>query len=142
MSRTLGRIVLDVLVTVALSLLFLAVWRWMTGATPGGAFGDAAQRLFLFMDVGLLVWGILLTVVALRRRPAGAGLTLVFAAVGALTNLLTVILVGFAQHGGWVEQFIQFATEAGTAFLVAAVIAVLLVHRVILKPSPVQQTQP
>ena len=46
-------------------------------------FAEAAQRLFLFMDIGLGVWLILILVAAIRRKPAGAGLTLVFGAVGA-----------------------------------------------------------
>ena len=142
MGRTVGRIVLDVVVTVVLSLLLLTVWRSMAGATAANSFGEAAQRLFLFMDVGLLVWVLMLMITALRRRPVGAGLALVFGAVGALANLLTVVLVGFAQQGGWAEQFILFAIEAGIAFLVAAVIAVLVVHRLILKPSPGPDSQP
>ena len=142
MGRTVGRIVLDVMVTVVLSLVFLTVWRSMAGATAGASFGQAAQRLFLFMDVGLLVWVLLLTITAIRGRPAGAGLTLVFGAVGALANLLTVLLVGFAQQGSWVEQFNLFAIEAGIAFLVAAVVAVLVVHRLILKPSPEPDSRP
>ncbi|MGV8897574.1 MAG: hypothetical protein ACOH1U_14030 [Rhodoglobus sp.] len=142
MSRTVGKIVLDVLVTVALSLVILSTWRWMAGSTLGDGFGEAAQRLFLFMDIGLLVWLILISVAAIRRKPAGAGLTLVFGAVGALANLITVIIVGYVQQGGWAEQFILFAVEAGSAFLIAAVVAVLLVHRLILKPSLTANSRP
>ncbi|WP_309619717.1 hypothetical protein [Salinibacterium sp.] len=136
MSRAVGRIVVDVLLTVALSLLLLTLWRAMvTGSFAEGA-AQAFQRLFLFMDIGLLVWAVLLAVASARRRPAGAGLTLVFAAVGALVNLLAVVVVGFVQQGAWAIEFILFAIEGGIAFLLAASIIVLLVHRLILKPSP------
>ncbi|MBC7596804.1 MAG: hypothetical protein H7288_23265 [Kineosporiaceae bacterium] len=136
MSRSVGTIVLDVLLTVALSLVLLTIWRGIASGSPAEGVAQAVQRLFLFMDIGLLVWVVMLTVVAVRRRPAGAGLTLVFATVGALANLLTVIVVGFVQQGTWAVDFIEFAVEAGIVFLVAAAIIVILVHRFILKPSP------
>ncbi|GGK91936.1 hypothetical protein GCM10007382_10130 [Salinibacterium xinjiangense] len=141
MSRFVGTrvvvstIVLDVLLTVILSLVLLTVWRGVASGSIGGSLGQAGQRLFLFMDIGLLVWVILLGVAAGRGRSAGAGLTLVFAAVGTLANLMTVVVVGFVQQGAWAEQFILFAIEAGIAVLFAATVAVLLVHRLILKPS-------
>ena len=141
MSRSVGTrpavsiIVLDVLLTVILSLGLLTVWRGVGSASIGDSLGQASQRLFLFMDIGLLVWVILLAVAAGRGRAAGAGLTLVFAAVGTLANLMTVIVVGFLQQGTWAEQFIQFAIEAGIAVLLAAAVVVLVVHRLILKPS-------
>jgi hypothetical protein len=142
MSRTVRTILLDVVVTVVLALLFLVVWRSLAGLGPVDAVLQSAQRLFLFMDVGLLAWVVMLAIAAIRRRPAGAGLTLVFAAVGAMLNLLVVIVVGFAQLGSWAELFVQFAVEAGLAFLVAAAIAVLLVHRLILRLSPEPERQP
>ena len=141
MSRSVGTrpavsiIVLDVLLTVILSLGLLTVWRGVGSGSISDSLGQASQRLFLFMDIGLLVWVILLAVAAGRGRAAGAGLTLVFAAVGTLANLMTVIVVGFVQQGTWAEQFIQFAIEAGIAVLLAAAVVVLVVHRLILKPS-------
>ena len=141
MSRSVGTrpavsiIVLDVLLTVILSLGLLTVWRRVGSGSISDSLGQASQRLFLFMDIGLLVWVILLAVAAGRGRAAGAGLTLVFAAVGTLANLMTVIVVGFVQQGTWAEQFIQFAIEAGIAVLLAAAVVVLVVHRLILKPS-------
>lgn len=132
---TVSTIVLDVLLTVILALVLLTVWRAVASGSVDGSLGQASQRLFLFMDIGLLVWVILLGTAAGRGRSAGAGLTLVFAAVGTLANLMTVIVVGFVQQGTWAEQFILFAIEAGIAVLLATAAAVLLVHRLILKPS-------
>ena len=141
MGRTVGTrltvstIVLDVLLTIILALVLLTVWRGVASGSVDGSLGQASQRLFLFMDIGLLAWVILLGAAAGRGRSAGAGLTLVFAAVGTLANLVAVIVVGFVQQGTWAEQFILFAIEAGIAVLLAAAAAVLLVHRLILKPS-------
>ena len=59
-----------------------------------------------------------------------------------MANLIVVIIVGYVQHGVWAELFILFAVEAGTAFLVAAVVAVILVHRVILKPPMTTDSRP
>lgn len=136
------RIVLDVVVTVVVALALLVVWRLTAGAAPADATAQAAQRLFLFMDIGLLAWLVMLAIAAFRGRPAGAWLTIVLATVGALLNLGTVVVVGFVQQGVWAELFIQFAIEAGFAFLVASVLAVLLVHRVILKPPPASWSRP
>ena len=100
---TVSTIVLDVLLTVILALVLLTVWRAVASGSVDGSLGQASQRLFLFMDIGLLVWVILLGTAAGRGRSAGAGLT--------------------------------FAIEAGIAVLLATAAAVLLVHRLILKPS-------
>jgi hypothetical protein len=135
MQRTPARIALEVALTIAVALLLLGPWQWFLGAeTLAGGFSEAARLLFLFMDVGLVVWLVLLVVVAARRRPAGVGLTLLFALIGTVTNLLTVIVVGLVQ-GGWAWLFILFAVEAGVAFLLSATIVVPLVHRVFLRPK-------
>jgi hypothetical protein len=134
MSHAPARIILDVALTIVVSLLVLGLWQALLGASLTDGFGEGARLLFLFMDVGLAVWVILLVIFAVRRRPLGVGRTLLFAVIGALANLLTVIVVGIIQQG-WAPLFILFATEAGIAFLVAAGIAVSVVHRVILRPA-------
>ena len=135
MNSVAGRIVLDVALTIVLALLLLGPWQWFLGGeTLADGFGEAARLLFLFMDVGLAVWVILLVIFAVRRRPAGIGRTLLFAFIGTVVNLVTVIIVGFVQ-GGWALLFVVLAIEAGVAFLVASAIVVPLVHRVILRPK-------
>jgi len=130
------KIVLEVALAIVFSLLFLGLWQWVLTGSPAAGFAEGARLLFFFMDVGLVLWVVLLVVFAARRRPVGITGTLLFAHIGAVANLLTVIVVGIIQQG-WAPLFILFAIEAGIAFLVAATAAVLLVHRVILKPSPV-----
>ena len=134
MSRTPARIILDVALTIVVSLLILGLWQALLGGSLAAGFGEGARLLFLFMDVGLAVWVILLVIFAVRRSSLGIGRTLLFAAIGTLANLLTVIVVGIIQQG-WAPLFILFAVEAGVAFLVAAALAVSLVHRVILRPT-------
>jgi len=96
----------------------------MLGENPAAALGTAAHHLFLFMDIGLGVWLMLLIVVTVRRRePATSSRSLLFAVIGVIANLLTVIVVGFVQQGSLATEFIGFALEAGIAF----VLAVLLV---------------
>ena len=136
MQRAAGRIVIEVLLAIAVALALLGPWQWFLGSeTLADGFSEAARLLFLFMDVGLVVWLILLVVFAVRRRPAGIALTLLFALIGTVANLVTVIVVGFVQ-GGWAWLFIVFAIEAGVAFLIASAIVVPLVHRVFLKSQP------
>lgn len=123
-----ARIALEVALAIVVSLLLLTAWQLFLGAALADAFGEGARLLFLFMDVGLAVWLVLLIVWAARRKPAGVGHTLLFAVIGVLANLATVIVVGFVQ-GGWAPLFVAFALEAGVAFLVAAAIVVPVVHR-------------
>lgn len=134
MSRTPARIILDVALTIVVSLLILGLWQVFLGGSLAYGFGEGARLLFLFMDVGLAIWVILLVIFAARRSSLGIARTLLFAVIGALANLLTVIVVGMIQQG-WAPLFILFAVDAGVAFLAAAAFAVNLVHRVILRPT-------
>jgi len=124
MARLLGRLLRDVVAAIGLALVLLAALHLMLGENPAAALGTAAHHLFLFMDIGLGVWVLLLIVVTVRtRESATSSRSLLFAVIGAIANLLTVIVVGFVQQGGLATEFIGFAIEAGIAF----VLAVLLV---------------
>jgi hypothetical protein len=135
MNRTALRIALDVVLTIVLSIALITLWLFIFTGNVADSIGEAARLLFLFMDVGLVLWVVLLIVSAVRSRGArpDIGWTLLFAIIGAIVNLVVVAIVGFIQ-GGWAPLLVLFAIEAGIAFLLAAVIAVLLVHRVIVKP--------
>jgi len=130
MARPVGRLLLEVLLTVVLALLLLAALHLALGEIPAAALGTAAHHLFLFMDVGLGVWVLLHIVHLVRRREsATSGRSLLFAVVGAIANLLTVTVVGFVQQGALATEFIGFALEAGIAF-VLAVLLVLAVRTI------------
>lgn len=135
MNRAALRIVLDVLLTIALAIAAITGFLWIFTANVIDSAGEAARLLFLFMDVGLVVWVVLIIASAVRSRGSRPGVarTLLFAVIGALANVVVVIVVGLIQ-GGDVATFVLFAVEAGIAFLIAALIAVPLVHRVIVKP--------
>lgn len=142
MNRAALRIILDVVLTIALSIAFITAFLWLFTANIIDSAGEAARMLFLFMDVGLVVWVLLVVVVAVRSRGTRprAWTTLLFAVAGALANLLVVVIVGFIQSGQLQTTFMLFAIEAGIAFLVAAVVVVPIVHAAV-KPRPVAQSR-
>ncbi|MEO8263255.1 MAG: hypothetical protein ABI566_11875 [Pseudolysinimonas sp.] len=128
MSRVVLRLVLDVVGTIAVALVILALFFTLLG----GGIGESVRVLFNFMDVGLAIWLILLIVFAVRRSLT-ARRTYVLLAIGAVVNLLVVVTVGFVQ-GGWAPVLVLFAFEAGIACLLAAAIVVPLVHRLVKPP--------
>jgi hypothetical protein len=138
MSRAVLRLVLDVVLTIALALLFLGGWQAILVGSVAGGFAEGFRVLVNFMDVGLAIWAILLIVFTVRasrqaRPPTSAGRSYLYLLLGAILNLLVVLTVGFIQ-GGWAPLLVLFAIEAGVACLVAAAIVVPLVHRLV-KPS-------
>jgi hypothetical protein len=125
MSRTILRLVLDVILTVAGALLLLGgLFSILGGGRPEGL-----RVLINFMDVGLGLWVVLLIVFAVRRTLT-ARRTYLLLLIGAVVNLLVVTTVGFIQ-GGWAPTLVLFAVEAGIACLVAAAVVVPLVHRLV-----------
>ena len=139
MSRVALRLILDVVLTVAVALLLLSLWQWFLSGSLADAAVEGVRVLFNFMDVGLALWLILLIVAAVRGRTRGggpgAGLTWVFALVGAIVNLIVVTVVGFIQGGG-APLLVLFAIEAGIAVLVGAAIVVTIVHRLVKPTTP------
>ena len=123
MKRAVVEVILTLIVTIVLLGTFYSLVR---GSLVG--FGDAAHHLFLFMDVGIGLWILLLAITVSLKRPAGVWATLLFALIGVVANLLTVTVVGLVQSGG-APEFMRWAVEAGLAFLVAAAVMVPLVHK-------------
>ena len=142
MSRVVLRLVLDVVLTIALALLFLTLWQWFLSDFSGDAFSEAVRVLFNFMDVGLGIWVVFLIIWAIRGRRRGGGpsaaRTFLFALIGAIVNAIVVTIVGFIQ-GGAGPWLVMFAIVGGFAVLVAAAIVVPIVHRVVRDaPAPVE----
>lgn len=142
MGRTWLRLILDVLLTIAGALVVLGIKHSLPDTTPVAAgFAEGARRLFLFMDIGLGVWVIWLSVFAVRQARGGPALgrvaTLIGVLVGVVVNLATVIVVGFAQTGAFPAEFVGYAVEAGIATLLIALAAVALVHRLLADRRPV-----
>jgi len=125
MIRPVLALVAQVVLALVVSLLVGAIWQGIVGGTPA----EAARRLFLFMDIGLGVWTVVLIVLTLRRRALpGIGVTLIVALVAVVLNALTVFVVGTVQGEG-VVLFLGYAFEAGVVFLVAVLIAAPIIHR-------------
>ncbi len=142
MSRPVLRLILDVVLTIGLSLLFLALWQWFLGGGTGDPFPEAIRVLFNFMDVGLAIWVVLLIIWAIRGRTRGGGpsaaLTFLFLIVGTVVNAIVVTIVGFIQ-GGAGAWLVMFAIVGGFAVLVSAAIVVPIVHRAVKDaPAPVE----
>jgi hypothetical protein len=121
------RPVLDVAGTILIALVILGAWFSLLFGSLGEGAAEAVRVLFNFMDVGLGVWAVLLIVFTIRRTLT-AGRAYLFLVIGAVLNALTVVTVGFIQ-GGWAPLLVLFAIQAGFACLVAAAIAVPVVHR-------------
>jgi len=121
------RAVFEVILTLIVTIVLLGTFYSLVRGSPAG-FGDAVHHLFLFMDVGIGLWVLLLGITVPLKRPARVRATLLFALIGVVANLLTVTVVGLVQSGG-TPEFMRWAVEAGLAFLVAAAIAVPLVHK-------------
>jgi len=123
-------VVLHLVIAIVVALVLLTAWQWFLGGDLGAAFGEAARLLFLFMDIGLGVWLVLLIVRAVRGRPG----VLASAVAGVVLNLLTVLVVGFVQQGAVAWAFLFFGLTAGLAFLVGAAVSSILVPRLV-KPT-------
>lgn len=131
MARTVLALVTEVLFVILVALLLGALWQWfLTGDLASGVV-EGARLLFLFMDVGLAIWLVVLIVLIVRRRTLpGVGVTLVAAIAGVVVNAIVVLIVGFIQ-GGWAPLYVVFAIEAGIAFLVAVLIVAPIIRRLI-----------
>lgn len=131
MARTVLALVTEVLFVILVALLLGALWQWfLTGDLASGVV-EGARLLFLFMDVGLAIWLVVLIVLIVRRREfPGIGVTLVAAIAGVVVNAIVVLIVGFIQ-GGWAPLYVVFAIEAGIAFLIAVLIVAPIIRRLI-----------
>lgn len=128
MARVVGGIALQVVLAIVVALVLGAIWQWFLKGQLMEGLAEGSRLLFFFMDVGLVVWVVILVVRAVRRRRAsGVTATLIAAVVGVIVNGLVVAIVGFAQ-GGWNPMFVLFAVEAGVTFLIAVLITAPIVR--------------
>ncbi|WP_395640726.1 hypothetical protein [Pseudolysinimonas sp.] len=125
MPRVVLAIVVQTALVLLLALLVLGAWLRISGR-PVDVVTESPRLLFFFMDIGLGVWLLLLVVLAVRRRALpGVAVTLLAAVAGVVLNALTVLVVGVVQG----ESFLDYAIEAGLAFLVAVLVAAPIIHR-------------
>jgi len=129
MTRPILALAAQVVLAILVALLFGASWQAIVTGSTSAAGAEAARLLFLFMDVGLAVWAVILVVLTVRRRTLpGVGATVLAAVVGVVLNALTVLVVGTLQGEGAV-LFLGFALEAGIAFVLAVLLSAPIIHR-------------
>jgi hypothetical protein len=117
-------------IAVVLSLLAAGLLQWFFGSPPEVAFLVEGPRLmFTFMDVGLIIWAALLAIGAFRGRGLGYGTLggILAALIAVIVNLVVVVIIAIVQGGADIFA-IALGVEAGIIFLVAALIAVLVVR--------------
>ena len=130
-------VLLHLVIAIVVALVLLTVWQGVLLGDPAAGLGEAARQLFLFMDIGLGVWLVLL-IVGVVRGWRGVFLT---AVIGAALNLLTVLVVGFVQQGAVAWEFLFFAAAAGVAFLVGVAVSGIIVPRLV-KPTTASESRP
>ena len=131
------RVILHQVLVLVLSVVFALILGGLLQWFLGGSFSDAflvesPRLLFTFMDVGLVVWMILLIVGGFRRRGLGWGTvgTALAALIAAVVNLVVVSVIAIA--GGGAEIFyIVIGVEAGAVFVIGALLAIVLSRRLI-----------
>jgi hypothetical protein len=129
MSRQVFALIAEVLLVIVVALFIGALWQWLLTGDLASGFVEGARLLFFFMDVGLVLWVVMLVILLVRRRILpGVGVTLAVAAGGVAVNAIVVLIVGFAQ-GGWAPLYVLLAIQAGIAFLIAVLLVAPIVRR-------------
>ena len=125
MGRKVAWIVVELVLSILFALVILTAWQgFLTGSVVNGFF-DALNMLFLFMDVGLVMFLLWLILRSARNEPPKAAL----GALGAAgINLVAVLIVGFIQGGAAPWAFLLFALTAGVAFVLAVLVATPIAH--------------
>lgn len=129
--------VLELVLSLLLAWLLGGLLLWGLGSDPAAAFtSEVAHLLFVFMDVGIVVWMLMLIVGAVRRRGLGWGVggTILAALLAVVVNLVVVSIIAIAQGGADIFA-IAIGVEAGLVFLVAAVVAVVVARRIVPAPA-------
>ena len=125
MGRKVAWIVVELVLSILFALAILTAWQgFLTGSVLNG-FLDALNMLFLFMDVGLVMFLLWLILRAARNDPPKAPMG---AAGAVVINLVAVLIVGFIQGGAAPWAFLLFALTAGIAFLLAVLVATPIAH--------------
>lgn len=132
------RQIITLAISVLLAWVFAAVTLLVQGVPVDQAFlVEAPYLLFVFMDLGLVVWMVLLIIGGIRRRGLGAGRagTLAAAVVAALANL--ILIAAIVMQSGTVDMLaIGLGVQAGAVFVAAAGVATVIAHRLLPLPAP------
>lgn len=137
-----GAVALEFAVAVILSLAISGFFSLVIGSEPIEAFlADGPRMLTTGMGIGLIVWALLLIVGLIRKLTSGngwrVGTSIVSAVVAVVVNLAAVTVIGVT--GGRGLSLVVFAIEAGTVFLLAAIVAALIVQVGVFNRKPTAQ---
>lgn len=134
--RVILRQLVTLVVSVVLALVFAGLALLMQGMPVDRAFlVEGPNLIFVFMDIGLVIWMVLLIIGGIRRQGLGAGRagTIIAAVVAALGNLV-VITVLVVQSGSTDLIAIGIGALAGAAFVAGVALATVVAHWLL--PSP------
>jgi hypothetical protein len=147
--RIAAQTLVEIVIAVLLTLLFVGALNTIDNTDPAGAFfRDAPGLVFSAFWIGLTLWVVLViigNVVHRNRRPsARIAHNLVSALVASILNTVVFATIGFTA-GGWGLLIVALAIVPGLAFLLAAGIAVPLTHRVLVRsgvPAATESSTP
>lgn len=133
MARVIAHQVLVLVLSAVFALILGGLLELALGSSVSDSFlVESPRLLFTFMDVGLVVWILLLIVGGFRRRGLGWGTvgTGLAALVAALINIIVVSAIAIA--GGGADIFyIVIGFEASVVFVISAILAVVISRRLI-----------
>jgi hypothetical protein len=135
--RVLLRQLVILVISVVLDLIFAGLALLVQGMPVDRAFlVEGPNLIFVFMDIGLVIWMVLLIIGGIRRQGLGAGRagTIIAAVVAALGNLV-VITVLVVQSGSTDLIAIGIGALAGAVFVAGAALATVVAHRLLPLPA-------
>ena len=128
--------------TVLLTIVGVALFQASGGGDPGEAIDSAWRLTGTGAGIAFTLWAIMLVIgnIATRRRGWAAHVVIGFgtALLAALVNVGVVVLIAVVapSEDSWVYAIEAVATLV--AFLIAALVALLLTHVVVVRRRPAQ----
>jgi hypothetical protein len=128
--------------TVLLTIVGVALFQASGGGDPGEAIDSAWRLTGTGAGIAFTLWAIMLVIgnIATRRRGWAAHVVIGFgtALLAALVNVGVVVLIAVVapSEDSWVYAVAAIASVL--AFLIAALVALLLTHVVVVRRRPAQ----
>ena len=140
--RVIAESLVALVFTVLLTIVGVALFQASGGGDPGAAIDSAWRLTGTGASIAFTLWTIMLVIgnIATRRRGWAAHVVLGFgtALLAALVNVGVVILIALVapSEDSWVYAIAAVATLV--AFLIAALVSLLLTHLVIVRRRPAE----
>jgi len=139
--RVIAESLVALVFTVVLTIVGVALFEAGGGGDPGEAVDSAWRLIGTGAGIAFTLWTIMLVIgnIATRRRGWAAHVVLGFgtALLAALVNVGVVVLIALVapSEDSWVYAIAAVATLV--AFLIAALLSLLLTHLVVVRRRPV-----